>query len=1080
VLGFAKIAGGMPSSAGPMTDHLMNQTLGPEQARLAAYYGRGTVRDDDMLALAGQVASGETPYGEALEALMSKHARGGGDPDLLDAARERTGKRLADVAHRLREGLADAPLAIVRPDAHPLALAGLGIETDGLLGRDEINALLAGRRADGEPVEGKQYAEERALPVDPRTGEVRTSVPIGSYDFCPTPDKSVSVAWAFAGPVEQAMIYNAHIEAAREAVGYVAAEIGRVRLGKGGRDGTEDGHVAWLEFTHHTSRRVQIKEGGVTRDAGPGDPDLHTHFLIPNAVFAESGKVGSLDTAAIGGFIFEADAFYHARLSQRLRDAGFETELDHRTGAARMPAVPDDVRTLFSKRTNAGEALARKVAADEGLDWDALAPGQRATRTKNATQNFEQKQKGGKDDVADPADWRRQAKDVAGWEPGSLMLYGPPVPPLAPGQRHRQAYDTALPHLAEKLEQKAVVTHWDLRVAALRGLVATGNDGLADVRAVTGIMSSEGVVQSGQKTALAWGREDGKRHVSVTTALHVSDEAEFIRLMKAAAADKAGAVSRSVLKRKMRASGLDLADGHGRAQKAAIENLGRGGRFALLIAAAGAGKTASLSPLVSAWKEQGRPVFGASLAWRQADDLAGAGIDRRNVKAFSALLDGIRSGDITPGRDAVVAVDEWGMIGTRSGLELLRAQARHGFKIVALGDDKQCASIEAGPVIDLSRRALGKGNVPEILTTKRQRTERERQIAGLLRGGRAAEALDMKREDGTAEMVKGGRAGVIARVAKLYAERLAATGEAPGINAPTNQDAHDISAAVRTERRALGLVGPDAWRVRATDGTRDYDLPLAQGDRVRLFASTAARYADGGGGAIGRNGSVLEVVGAGADGLTLKTGTGRVGTVEWGKLMHGGRARLAYGDAMTIHTAQGSSRGEQISAFPDGTGRVAGQAAYSALTRHFHASHMVTNEQAEYIAVQRRRPVNDARPIGPGDTWANVARSFASQPEKDSATALRERVDGLRRGGIKAFQASLLPAQPAHRAGGTSSPAPAIVQERRIDLEGIQALRRVIQAGLERGIATVRQAIGRKPGPARRIEPLDQGPRLRL
>jgi hypothetical protein len=171
----------------------------------------------------------------------------------------------------------------------------------------------------------------------------------------------VSVAWAFAGPVEQAMIYNAHIEAAREAVGYIASEVGKIRLGNGGKDGAEDGHVAWLEFTHHTSRRVQIKDGDITRDAGPGDPDLHTHFLIPNAVFGESGKVGSLDTAALGGFIFEADAFYHARLGQKLRDAGFEVELDHKTGAARMPIVPDDVRTLFSKRTNAGEALARKI-----------------------------------------------------------------------------------------------------------------------------------------------------------------------------------------------------------------------------------------------------------------------------------------------------------------------------------------------------------------------------------------------------------------------------------------------------------------------------------------------------------------------------------------------------------------------------------------------------------------------------------------------------------------------------------------------------------------------------------------------
>jgi hypothetical protein len=87
----------------------------------------------------------------------------------------------------------------------------------------------------------------------------------------------------------------------------------------------------------------------------------------------------------------------------------------------------------------------------------------------------------------------------------------------------------------------------------------------------------------------------------------------------------------------------------------------------------------------------------------------------------------------------VVAVDEWGLLGTRQALELLRLQERHGFKVVALGDDKQCQAIEAGAIIDLSRRALGAERVPVIPTTLRQRTERERQIVGLFRDGRAAE-----------------------------------------------------------------------------------------------------------------------------------------------------------------------------------------------------------------------------------------------------------------------------------------------------------------------------------------------------
>ena len=209
-----------------MTDHLLNQTLEQDQARLAAYYSRGMVPDRAMEELARQVADGRATYSEGLDALVQTSIRDGGDRDLLEAAEARLGKRLGDLVFRIQEGLEDAPLAVVRPDMHLAAAMGLGIDPGGLLSRDAINALLAGRRTDGELVEGKHYAKERRLPVDPKTGEERYSGPIGSYDFCPTPDKSVSVAWAFADPVEQARIYNAHLEAAREAVGYIAGEVG--------------------------------------------------------------------------------------------------------------------------------------------------------------------------------------------------------------------------------------------------------------------------------------------------------------------------------------------------------------------------------------------------------------------------------------------------------------------------------------------------------------------------------------------------------------------------------------------------------------------------------------------------------------------------------------------------------------------------------------------------------------------------------------------------------------------------------------------------------------------------------------
>ena len=121
---------------------------------------------------------------------------------------------------------------------------------------------------------------------------------------------------------------------------------------------------------------------------------------------------------------------------------------------------------------------------------------------------------------------------------------------------------------------------------------------------------------------------------------------------------------------------------------------------------------------------------------------------------------------------------------------------------------------------------------PQILTSIRQKTEREREIGYLFRGGRAAEALEMKQQDGTAVLVAGGREATIEHVARLWCERLKANDGNPDfaltVSAPTNADAREIGAAIRAHRRRAGDLGDDVKIVRATDrGGDTYELPLA-------------------------------------------------------------------------------------------------------------------------------------------------------------------------------------------------------------------------------------------------------------
>jgi hypothetical protein len=610
---------------------------------------------------------------------------------------------------------------------------------------------------------------------------------------------------------------------------------------------------------------------------------------------------------------------------------------------------------------------------------------------------------------------------------------------MTKAERHRVAYEMSLPWLDKKFQHEAVLSHFELRRGALYGLVHTGMSDLEDIDAVTKIMREEGVHVYGQKTAIQWGKENDGRVTSVSTRLHEAQEQEFMQLMKAAAFDKSGAIQPGLLRHKLDTSGLDFSDAHGKAQREAIERVGIGGRFGLILAAAGAGKTASLKGLVAAWDEMQRDVWGASLGWRQADDLADAGIKGWRVKAFSVLIDGMQSGSIRLTDNSVVAIDEWGLLGTRQGLELLRYQQKLGFSIVALGDPKQCGSIEAGDIIDLSRRALGNNAIPMIETTVRQKG-REAQISGLLRKGEARQALEMKLEDKTAEMVYGGRDGVIRRTAELYAERLKETGQAPTISAPTNADAHQISVAVRHERRKMGLVGAqDLMTFQATDGTREYSLSVAKGDKVRLFESTKATLPNGRVRSIGRNGNVVEVLDADRSGLTVRNKDDKVGLIRWETLSKhaGGRGvKLAYGDSLTIYSAQGSTSREHIFTLPNGSGEITAYTAYSAATRHKERAYLLTSEVAERTAVRVSRPVNSIHEITLADKWANVAKRLSYQPRRDTATAMRERVGKVKIGAFDTTIAMHTPADPRLRKRDAPSRAaengPDVVQQRNL------------------------------------------------
>lgn len=1039
-------AAGAPSAARAMADHLLEQTLPQAQAELAAYYQRGLLdaagqaatlaeprRDMDpcLAALLG-LAPDTAPAVDAIAQLLAGN-RADGAP-IPGKQVQRASTSLAELlgltpgtlptteqtAHILDGRRADgAALPPARADAIRAGFLDLyGVHARREPNQTERAHLLAGRRADGS-------TPGRAALLD---GLAATRARIGYVDLCWSADKSVSLAWAFAPTeAERNLIATAHRDAVDVAMGHVEREIGRARKGKAGRDGFEPGRIGWLRFDHYASRpTVEVpRQDAATGEAytelvtlkRAGDPQLHTHVAVPNVVLIDSGRVGGLDLQRLEGRVHEWGALYQAHLASNLRRAGIAVTLDTATGAARIAAIPEPVRTAFSRRTVGGTEAARDYAAGLGLDWDSLDAERRIGLAKRGIQGDPRQAK--QDDLSDWAAWRQQARAL-GWRHRSVLETAHPLPDRA--ARLEVAYAAAVGLLERDLQRRAVTDASVARTAAARGLIASGIEHAGEIDDVLRAFATRGVRQDGQTVSLIWGHAadaQGRERTRLTTTLHVAQEREFCDLARAAAADRGGSLGAAAIASAVARSGHDFtATAHGRAQRALIDRLAQGGRLAVAIGVAGAGKSTLLAPLVDAWQHDGRRVYGAALAWRQSDDLAGAGIAEADRAAMSVFLDRAASGRIALDRCSVVVVDELGLLGTRQFLQLLRLQARHGFQLVAVGDDKQCQAIEAGPVIDLLRRALGPEAVPELLSTLRQHSARERETTLLFRDGRAAEALELKRADGSALLVPGGYREAVERVADLWAERRAANADDPSytltVSAPGNADARAIGAAIRERRRVMGELGPDQVVLDAADQTGvAYALPLAIGDRVRLFARTNAAYPDRSRGIIGNNGSVLEVRAIAAAGVTLRNAQGREGLVAWDTLRDrdSGRIRLSYGDVLTINASQGLTSTEHIQALPAGSQAVTGFKAYTAASRHRRANYLVVSDGAERREIAGRRPLGDARPIREADVWANMARNLSRQPESATALDFLAQAQSVRRGAVHALQAGLRPGE---------------------------------------------------------------------
>jgi conjugative relaxase-like TrwC/TraI family protein len=736
-------------------------------------------------------------------------------------------------------------------------LAELGLEPGGEVSEQQLEAVFARGL---HPVTGEALG--RAWRADAVTG----------YDLTFSAPKSVSVLWAIGGATAQAEVAQAHRAAVNAALYYLDSHAALSRRGTDGVEQIRTAGFAAALFDHRTSRA--------------GDPQLHTHALVPNKLLCADGVWRTIDGHEL---------FHHKKAAGVLYQAALRAELHTRLGVvfaapnahgqAEILGVPQEVMTAWSKRTAQIATEAAPVIADyEATLGRSLTRNERAAVTKTAVLKTR--------DAKEPASsvsvlherWQTEAAAM-GW--GAETLHAavtavtktfalgvtPVTQPFAvDGTPVTEPFAVAVtpavtPSQSELAvlaagRRRGVFSRADLtiEVAAALPVVAETAE---QVRVRVEHLTYDSV---GHWTALRLGAPP----VGVTP--RASDRRYTSRevLQAEAAVLHVAAAGQGKHVAQVPAVDLELMAGLGPDQRAAVAKLTTGGDFLVVLTApAGAGKTTTLGAAARIWENAGYEVVGLAPSARAAAELAkatGGAADTiakwLHQQARLPKLPQAEQAAWTPNARTVLVVDEASMASTFD-LHALTRIARHArAKVVLVGDPAQIGAINAPGGLIAALAARGHGI--ELTDVHRFRHEWEAAASLRLRDGDRS-VIDVYNDAGRLHTVPDPDQAAVAVFAHWQAAR--SDGADVMMLARTRDDVDQLNAHAKIAAQAAGqshgpqvIVGEKSFQAGDVIRTRRNNRSITvgethvrNGDRYTILATT-------------RNGELLvdEVGGRGA------------------------------------------------------------------------------------------------------------------------------------------------------------------------------------------------------------------------
>lgn len=800
--------------------------------------------------------------------------------------------------------------------------AGGWSETLGLAGIVEAEELRA-------LVEGKHPTSGEDLLAGSRSRSVR------AFDLCFSAPKSASLLWALGSEPVAEVVAAAHRDAIDEALRFLEdkAAVSRVQSNGVRRRVATDGWVV-AGFAHRTSRE--------------GDPQLHTHCLVPNLVRrSEDGRYVALDAGPLFEWARGAGSVYQNQLQRSLSLRLGVRWVPDRNNTREIEGFSRAQLRAFSKRSAQIEAeLEAKGAVYESAALRMAADDEASLATRT-----------GKDHTLTPSllagRWRREADEAGlpvGAELEKAVCFRTPGLERPSWEEISQALidpEVGLCAHSARFGHADVVEH----ICALSG----GRLDLDEIAALADrFLASDLVVR------LIPDDEPGRRKASQwSTAAHRAAEDRTLALADTLAARTVPAVSAQAV-----TAALQAEPGLGSDQVAAVTLLSdEGAAMRCVFAPAGYGKTTMLHTAAQAAIADGRPVVAVATTAKAVAELQGAGLDARTI---ARLRIDLTNGPLAAG--TVVVLDEISQTPTREVEAVLAAvDACPGASIWILGDPRQSQPVGAGGMADHIETLAASGRIPSARLTinRRQRDPADRHALALLRQGDVTGSQQLRAERGweheharPGDTRRAMAAAICDDINTHGAEHVAAL-------VVSHTDAEDLADRIRSRLADAGVIAGPALTGPGWTTDRDYQA----GDRVLLHSrcgTSGSRLV---------NGTTATVVGVSEAGLAVRVDRTGGEAVLPAAFVRGtrkdGSPNLSHAWARTVDGAQGGTWEACHllgSAALDTYRGYTGQSRSRQPTHTWNTKQLVTVDHGGILADQRE----------PADV---VAQALARQPD---------------------------------------------------------------------------------------------------